>query len=113
MVANELNCSLSANMLEHSVVNGRAEAEIPAKRHRLIGDEGDGGASITFGLDEGRAMEVGFIKLFWSTGKLELDDLQQDGVDSHTSESSRGFVVKKASQENWGTVLVTLVQRAP
>ncbi|KAF8601169.1 hypothetical protein BDV93DRAFT_608253 [Ceratobasidium sp. AG-I] len=106
-----LDFSIS-NMLEHSVANGLTDAEIPAKGSRLIGDEGEGGASITFGLEDGQAMEVGFIKLFWSTAKLELESLEQEGL---SNSGNRGFVVvnKPPSEvENWGTEVMTLVQRA-
>ena len=99
-------------MLEHSVANGLTDAEIPAKGSHLIGDEGEGGASITFGLEEGQLMEVGFIKLFWSTAKLELDSLEQEGL---SSRGNRGFVIANKNQseaENWGTAVMTLVQRA-
>lgn len=104
-------------MFGSAVANGRADAEIPAQGYRLIGDESDGGASISFGLPEDQAIEVGFIKVFWSTEQLELDNLEQAGLDGPVPvprpASSRKILAKKETiLEDWGTLLATLVQRA-
>ncbi|KAF8601175.1 hypothetical protein BDV93DRAFT_585909 [Ceratobasidium sp. AG-I] len=104
------------NMFGNTAANGRADPEIPARGHRLVGDGSDGGASIAFGLEKGRTVEVGFIKVFWSTDPLELNDLEQGGLGSPTPrvKSPRKFISKKQTDcvKDWGTLLVTLVQRA-
>lgn len=85
----------------------------------MVGDDREGGSGIVFGVRQGVQLELGFAKLFWSTDQLELNGIEQDSVFEDQEESPvvasdlRKVVVGEREEvKDWGTVLVTLVQRA-
>ncbi|KAG8717058.1 hypothetical protein FRC08_008264 [Ceratobasidium sp. 394] len=104
------------NMFAHSQAQGRADPELPMHGQFMIGDESDGGAPLSFGLDQGEELDVGFIKVFWSTDPLELSNMAQGSAfeaPEPGGDESRKVVVQEArTAKDWGTILVTLVQRA-
>lgn len=81
----------------------------------MIGDGVEGGAPISFSLDPGDSIDVGYMKVFWSTDPLELNDLEQESA----FELEVGRRSRKAenwtagSMGQWGSTLLTLVQRSP
>ncbi|KAF8607147.1 hypothetical protein BDV93DRAFT_467797 [Ceratobasidium sp. AG-I] len=91
--------------------------ELPPCGQFMVGDCSKGGSMIKFSVTPGAALEVGFMKLFWSTDPLELDNLEQDSVfesDAHnvaTQPSRKALVEASRKEPNWGTVVLTLVQR--
>ncbi|KAG9082323.1 hypothetical protein FRC06_005119 [Ceratobasidium sp. 370] len=104
------------DMFGHSRANGRPDPDIPARGQLTIGDGSNGGALLSFGLAAGAELEVGFIKVFWSTDPLELDDVAQESgfmSSSHGEASARKVTLGgRKTPKEWGTVVVTLVQRA-
>ncbi|KAG8737059.1 hypothetical protein FRC10_008610 [Ceratobasidium sp. 414] len=104
------------NMFAHSQAQGRADPELPMHGQFMIGDESDGGAPLSFGLDQGEELDVGFIKVFWSTDPLELSNMAQGSAfeaPEQEGEEARKVVVQEArTAKEWGTILVTLIQRA-
>jgi hypothetical protein len=104
---------ISVNMFGHSQANGRADPELPMHGQFMIGDESDGGAPLSFVLGPGEELDVGFIKIFWSTDPLELDNVVQGSAfEASASEETRKVCLKGGREaKEWGTVLVTLVQR--
>ncbi|KAG9090737.1 hypothetical protein FRC06_000897 [Ceratobasidium sp. 370] len=104
------------NMFAYSQAQGRADPELPMHGQFMIGDESDGGAPLSFGLDQGEKLDVGFIKVFWSTDPLELSNMAQGSAfeaPEREDDESRKVVVQAArTAKEWGTILVTLVQRA-
>ncbi|KAF8607155.1 hypothetical protein BDV93DRAFT_520049 [Ceratobasidium sp. AG-I] len=108
-----------SKMSGYSHSSGKQDPEIPARGQFMVGDDREGGNSMRFGVSPGTALEVGFMKLFWSTDQLELDGLEQDSpFDEETkspvvgSGSRKVFMGERREVKDWGTVLVTLVQRA-
>ncbi|KAF8607165.1 hypothetical protein BDV93DRAFT_552908 [Ceratobasidium sp. AG-I] len=99
----------------HHHSNYKLNPEIPACGQFIVGDDQQGGSSIRFSVMPDMALEVGFMKLFWSTDPLELDDLGQDSVfelcDS-INESRAGVLETPSRVMDWGTALVTLVMRS-
>jgi hypothetical protein len=104
-------------MFGHSSSNSRADPELPARGQLMIGDGGDGGQPLPFSLNPGEKLEMGYMKVFWSTDPLELDNLEQGSafdIKLHRRGESRK--VQKSTTtavKDWGTILLTLVQRAP
>jgi hypothetical protein len=111
-----MNLDCTADIFAVGIANGQEDPAIPPRGFCMIGDESDGGARISFGLSEGQTTEVGFIKVFWSTEKLELDNLEQrlpalqSGMPIEPSR--KVFLDKVGDVKDWGTVVVTVVQRA-
>ncbi|KAG8737057.1 hypothetical protein FRC10_008608 [Ceratobasidium sp. 414] len=98
------------DMFGHSKANGRPDPDIPQRGRRVIGDEADGGASLSFGLSQGDKFELGFVKVFWSTDPLELDDVPQESpFESDDHRESRAPIMTRSKR--WGAELITLVQR--
>ncbi|KAG8706556.1 hypothetical protein FRC09_002353 [Ceratobasidium sp. 395] len=104
------------DMFGHSRANGHPDPDIPAHGQLMIGDGSNSGALLSFGLAPGTELEMGFIKVFWSTDPLELDDVAQDsGFGFSTYGETSGRRVTLASRnapKDWGTILLTMVQRA-
>jgi hypothetical protein len=78
----------------------------------LIGDDREGGMPIPFELYPGEKLDLGYLKVFWSADPLELDNLEQDSA--FEMKPGRGDRRPDISnlKGDWGTVLVTMVQRA-
>ncbi|KAF8607154.1 hypothetical protein BDV93DRAFT_591117 [Ceratobasidium sp. AG-I] len=107
-----------SKMFGFSHSNGKQDPEVPARGEFMVGDDGEGGNSMRFAVTPGVLLELGFMKLFWSTDQLELDGLDQDppfGDEEDQvvgSGSRKVFMGERKQVKDWGTVLVTLVQRA-
>ncbi|KAG9105232.1 hypothetical protein FRC07_009469 [Ceratobasidium sp. 392] len=105
------------NMFGHSQSNGRQDPEMSMHGQFMIGDQSDGGSPLSFALDQGDELDVGFIKVFWSTDPLDLSNMAQESAfEASVEEESEGarkvMVAKEArTVKEWGTILVTLVQR--
>lgn len=100
-------------MFGHSTSNSRADPDLPARGEILIGDGGDGGAPFKFSVAPDSQVELAYIKVFWSTDPLELDNLEQRSAFElepgyRSRKVTRGGVVK-----DWGSVVLKLVLRAP
>ncbi|KAF8607150.1 hypothetical protein BDV93DRAFT_603802 [Ceratobasidium sp. AG-I] len=96
--------------------NRSQDPEIPPSGQFMVGDCSKGGSMIKFSVTPSAALEVGFMKLFWSTDPLELDNLEQDSVFEDKSpslcvESRKAEAQKPREEVDWGAVLLTLVQR--
>ncbi|KAG9119099.1 hypothetical protein FRC07_006059, partial [Ceratobasidium sp. 392] len=65
------------DMFGHNKANGRSDPDVPKRGQRIIGDNADGGSLLSFALEPGQRLELGYIKVFWSTNPLELDDVAQ------------------------------------
>lgn len=78
------------------------DAEIPAKGQYLIGDSANGGQSITMKIAEAGTIEVGFIKVVWSTSPFEIETVRGLCAKYDNSEGS-------GAQELWGTLMVKLI----
>ncbi|KAG8795632.1 hypothetical protein FRC12_011978 [Ceratobasidium sp. 428] len=104
------------DMFGHSRANGHPDPDIPARGQLMIGDGSNSGALLSFGLAPGTKLEMGFIKVFWSTDPLELDDVAQDsgfGFSSYGETSGRKVALaSRNTPTDWGTVCLTMVQRA-
>ncbi|KAJ1301203.1 hypothetical protein OPQ81_003613 [Rhizoctonia solani] len=82
----------------------------------VIGAGGDGGSPHRFEVDPEKKVELGYMKVFWSTTPLELNDLEQKPVFDRQSRKwnrLRGCDLFVGEGVEWGTVLLTLVQRLP
>ncbi|KAF8605216.1 hypothetical protein BDV93DRAFT_572816, partial [Ceratobasidium sp. AG-I] len=89
----------------------KLDPEILAHGEFMVGDGREGGNSLIFKVTPGVHLEVGFMKLFWSTDQLQLDDLEQDLVfDSESVAPRTVFKDTVCVRGDWGTVVTTLVQ---
>ncbi|CAE6410945.1 hypothetical protein ACGC1H_006390 [Rhizoctonia solani] len=98
-----------------SVGNARTDPELPARGETIVGREL--GHKIVFTLNPGVKLELGYLKLFWSTDPLELDIGQsspfeelKDLVGTHGRDV---IFARHLFKKDWGTALLALVQRAP
>ncbi|CAE6438870.1 unnamed protein product [Rhizoctonia solani] len=92
------------------------EGVIDAGGMFVIGDNGEGGAPLQFMLDPGEKLDLGYLKVFWSTEPLELEGLQQKP--NFNRSLGKWTRLRGASRDidkhiEWGTALLTLVQRWP
>ncbi|GAB1520211.1 hypothetical protein RhiTH_003284 [Rhizoctonia solani] len=101
------------HLFGHSASNGQGDPELPADGELFIGDAVDGGSPLKFTIPLTKKVEVGHLKVFWSTDPLELDHVPQPSA--FDSRSSRGVtkVSKHRVMKDWGTVCLTLVQHSP
>ncbi|CAE6402051.1 unnamed protein product [Rhizoctonia solani] len=93
--------------------NARTDPELPPRSYVIIGR--DMGNEITFTLEPGIEMELGYFKLFWSTDPLELDIEQDSPFDQPIDSLDPGRELVSAYhlfRRDWGTSLLALVQRA-
>ncbi|KAG8795633.1 hypothetical protein FRC12_011979 [Ceratobasidium sp. 428] len=100
------------HMFGHSKANGRPDPDIPKRGQRIIGDEADGGSLLSFELGPGQELELGYIKVFWCTDPLELDDLVQDSPFEIGACQGEGRAPIVRTPKQWGAETITLVQRA-
>jgi hypothetical protein len=103
-------------MFGHSSSNSRPDPELPAHGQLLIGDDRDGGAPLPFVLNPGERLEMGYMKVFWSTNPLQLDNLKQSSAfdkKPHEQDELRKWAKDDDEGEDWGVVLLTMVQHAP
>lgn len=93
--------------------NHRGDPELPASGELLVGDGGDGGSPLKFTVQSPRRTELGYLKAFWSTDPLELDDIVQPSA--FNLKFGRGVrpVERGRVMKDWGTTCLALVQRSP
>ncbi|CAE6457555.1 unnamed protein product [Rhizoctonia solani] len=102
-----------ADMFGHTV---ESVCVIDARGTFIIGDNREGGRPLRFILDPGEKLDLGYVKVFWSTESLELEGLEQrPKFDRSSGKWSR---LRGASRDideriEWGTALLTLVQHLP
>ncbi|CUA71777.1 hypothetical protein RSOLAG22IIIB_09824 [Rhizoctonia solani] len=102
------------NMFGDSVARGPEDATLPPYEKMVIGDGRDGGAPLKFAVSSGNRVELGYLKVFWCTGPLELSDLAQ-GSAFQMRPGSVGRAVgqgKARRQDDWGTICLKLVMKA-
>ncbi|QRV98784.1 ICE-like protease (caspase) p20 domain protein [Ceratobasidium sp. AG-Ba] len=104
------------DMFGHSRANGRSDPDIAPHGQLTLGDGSDGGPLLSFALPDGVETELGFLKVFWSTDPLELDDITQESAfdfNSHLKPSARKVTTgNRKLPKYWGSLVATLVQRA-
>ncbi|CAE6447172.1 unnamed protein product [Rhizoctonia solani] len=79
------------DMFGHEVVNGEGAANIAPRGHLLIGGGADGGTPLRLKVSSSNNLELGYIKLFWSTEQLELEDIAQKSAFELRHGTFRGF----------------------
>ncbi|CAE6387334.1 unnamed protein product [Rhizoctonia solani] len=99
------------DMFGHNTAHGRATADIPARGQLLIGDGADGGTPVKFNLSPGNQIEMGYMKIFWSTEPLELDHIEQISAFKMKSGDRGAGVCTDDTDSEWGTVCLPLVLR--
>ncbi|KAG8709018.1 hypothetical protein FRC09_000912 [Ceratobasidium sp. 395] len=100
------------DMFGHTKANGRPDPDIPKGGQRVIGDEADGGSLLSFKLEPEQKLELGYIKVFWCTDPLELDDIAQSSPFDTGAYQGEGRAPIITTAGQWGAELITLVQRA-
>ncbi|QRV98781.1 ICE-like protease (caspase) p20 domain protein [Ceratobasidium sp. AG-Ba] len=60
--------------------NKCADPELSAQGIFTIGDGANGGSVLTFQIEPNKQLELGFIRVFWSSDPLEMSDVQQDSA---------------------------------
>ncbi|CAE6467036.1 unnamed protein product [Rhizoctonia solani] len=93
------------------------DSVMAAEETFLIGDNAKGGTPLQFTLNPDEKLDLGYMKVFWSTEPLEMEKLQQKPKFDRASRSwtrrHRGASLDIDADIEWGTVLLTLVQREP
>ncbi|CAE6387305.1 unnamed protein product [Rhizoctonia solani] len=105
--------STKVQLFGHSASSDAGDPELPASGELLIGDGGDGGSPLRFTISPKSKVELGYLKIFWSTERLELDDIVQRSA--FKLGPSRGFKLnaKRRPVKDWGSVCLALIQRSP
>ncbi|CAE6493602.1 unnamed protein product [Rhizoctonia solani] len=101
------------HLFGHSVSNDRGDPELPASGDLVIGDGGEGGPPLEFTIPLEKKVEVGYLKVFWSTDPLELDDIVQPSAFSRSSSRGVKQTTKGKAMKDWGTVCLALAQCSP
>ncbi|KAG8731338.1 hypothetical protein FRC11_004469, partial [Ceratobasidium sp. 423] len=101
------------HLFGHSVSNDYGDPELPASGDLVIGDGGDGGPPLKFTIPPEKKVELGYLKVFWSTDPLELDDIVQPSAFSRSSSRGVKPLAKGKSMKDWGTVCLALAQCSP
>ncbi|KAJ1301204.1 hypothetical protein OPQ81_003614 [Rhizoctonia solani] len=71
---------------------------------------GLGGSPVRFSISSENSVEIGYMKVFWSTEPLELDHLKQQSAFKMKPGDTRGGAVDTSvSNVEWGTVTLPLV----
>ncbi|QRW26006.1 ICE-like protease (caspase) p20 domain protein [Rhizoctonia solani] len=65
------------DMFGQNVANGEGAPNLAPGGQLVIGDGADGGAPVKFNISSSGQVEVGYMKVFWSTEPLELDHVKQ------------------------------------
>ncbi|KAJ1301208.1 hypothetical protein OPQ81_003618 [Rhizoctonia solani] len=97
----------------HGSSGARTDAELPARGYSIIGREL--GEPIYLEIDPDVKVELGYIKLFWSTDPLELniDQLSPFENPEESTEPYRKMVsAQHLFRRDWGVALLALIQRA-
>ncbi|CAE6447578.1 unnamed protein product [Rhizoctonia solani] len=81
-----------------------------------IGDRAEGGTPLQFTLNKDEKLDLGYLKVFWSTEPLEMEGLEQKPAFNRESRKwsrLRGCKLFVNEGVEWGTMLLSLVQRLP
>ncbi|CAE6469513.1 unnamed protein product [Rhizoctonia solani] len=92
------------------------DAVISPKGKFMIGDRAEGGTPLQFTLNEDEKLDLGYLKVFWSTEQLKMEGLEQKPTFNRVSRKwsrLRGCEHDVDEEVVWGTLLLTLVQRLP
>ncbi|KAG8681463.1 hypothetical protein FRC11_001089, partial [Ceratobasidium sp. 423] len=92
------------------------DSMISPKGTFLIGDKAEGGTPLRFTLNKDEKLDLGFLKVFWSAKPLEMEGLGQKPTFDRISRKwtrLRGCEHSVSEEMEWGTLLLTLVQRLP
>ncbi|CAE6448681.1 unnamed protein product [Rhizoctonia solani] len=105
-----------SDMFGHQVGN---DPVIDSQGTFIIGDNAEGGTPLQFMLHPNEKVDLGYMKVFWSTKPLELDELGQKPT-SKSSRTSRKVTRRFVGADHnvdqpteWGTAVLTLAQRSP
>ncbi|GAB1520212.1 hypothetical protein RhiTH_003285 [Rhizoctonia solani] len=101
-----------SDMFGHAV--GK-DAMIGAKGTFTIGDNAKGGAPLQFTLNPDEKLDLGYMKVFWSTKPLEIHGIGQRPVFNRKSRQwsrLRGCGHDLDDDIEWGTAFLTLVQHS-
>ncbi|KAG8697606.1 hypothetical protein FRC11_014974, partial [Ceratobasidium sp. 423] len=99
----------------HSITTDK-DPVIRPKESFSIGDGVEGGAPLRFKLDKNQKLDLGYLKVFWSTKPLELEGIGQKPTFSRISRKwsrLRGCEQYVDEGIEWGTTLLIVVQRSP
>ncbi|KEP52352.1 mycorrhiza-upregulated peptidase C14 [Rhizoctonia solani 123E] len=91
-------------------------AAIDPKGTFIIGDNAKGGPPLQFALNSSAQVELGYMKVLWSTEPLELEELERKPAFNRVLgqwSRLRGADRDIDQSIEWGTALLTLVQRLP
>ncbi|KAJ1301205.1 hypothetical protein OPQ81_003615 [Rhizoctonia solani] len=98
----------------HNAANGDNNPDIICRGKLVIGDGAHGGAPVRLMISSGQQVELGYMKVFWCTRPLEVDDIQQNSPFSTGSMDSRSMeLARNAVLDDWGTACVGIVLRQP
>ncbi|CCO33648.1 hypothetical protein BN14_07733 [Rhizoctonia solani AG-1 IB] len=96
------------DMFGHNVGSGEVGANIFPRSQLLIGDGADGGAPLKFDVSSNNEVELGYVKVFWSTEPLELDIEQESAFLGEPRAVSSD---SDSSDSKWGTICLPIVLR--
>ncbi|KAH7337509.1 hypothetical protein B0J17DRAFT_663251 [Rhizoctonia solani] len=100
------------DMFGHNTGNGESTPDIPSRGQLVIGNGSDGGTPIRFSISPGNQVELGYMKVFWSTEPLELDYIEQGSAFKMRPGDVRGGSVDQGgSDSKWGTICLPLALR--
>ncbi|CAE6447432.1 unnamed protein product [Rhizoctonia solani] len=103
-----------SDMFGHNTANSENISDISSGGQLLIGDGADGGSAIRFKISSGQRIELGYMKVFWSTQPLELDYIKQKSAfDLKVGEMRAAEKFKSVKDERWGTACLALILRDP
>ncbi|CAE6387289.1 unnamed protein product [Rhizoctonia solani] len=96
----------------HNTGCGERTFDVAPEGELLIGGGASGGSPVRFSLSSGNQVEVGYMKVFWSTEPLELDHIKQKSAfKMRPGEMRAGSVDRDGLDHEWGTVSLALVLR--
>ncbi|CAE6447187.1 unnamed protein product [Rhizoctonia solani] len=100
------------DMFGHNAGNGEVPPNITPRGQLLIGDGADGGSPLKFGISSSNEVELGYMKVFWSTEPLELDEMKQKSAFQLGLGEFRGINLDSDSSDSkWGTECLAVVFR--
>ncbi|QRV84737.1 ICE-like protease (caspase) p20 domain protein [Ceratobasidium sp. AG-Ba] len=91
------------------VSNSRVDPELSARGTFMIGDGSNGGQELRFELQPSQDLELGFIRVFWSSEPLEMNDVEQDSAFKGGARAP--VLCYSDNSPKWGATFFTLVQR--
>ncbi|KAG8731337.1 hypothetical protein FRC11_004468 [Ceratobasidium sp. 423] len=100
------------DMFGHNTANGEGTPNVSPRGQLLIGGGADGGTPVKFNISPGNQVEVGYMKVFWSTGPLELDHIgQTSAFKMRPGDAREASVDRDGEDSEWGTICFPLVLR--